>query len=790
MKLFKRIACFALATVVILEMLAACGANSQTESEIYLTKGEFCSYYVYENSMTSQVYTLEDIENSKDGTVEAMILAEWGYLPEETATKDIKKPVTRETVVTVCANGMLALSTGNVETIKDRDLLDNPQLIADAYASGLIDLENGYFNGAKKMSLEDCTAIMELAREIDAGFHFGEDDAVYDYADDVLDIDMYDFESEGIEIQWLDEDQPEGTGDEQPQANGTSFIDWEEKPVAEFLTYKSGEKESSAVADYVAQYNNYFNNQISSPSGFICRVPKGVFEVTWGKPEVGSMVHIRNGQVFIPASIGFYGTELLCQLVDAKLNNGVYECYFAKPTFEEAVESANVSGVNLKEKNAPSVTKEIGEFAGWKFNVDTSGGAIKISAEKDFTVRGDEYWKNGRSRADWAVDTKTIHAKSEFTLSDFNIDVDNLRSFANKRGSGFVKVSYDSTIHFSLSTSLRFTPDSNRNGKFPSNWNNSRWTDGGSSGATEIKVARFTPTNGVVGANIYVYLKIGFDGSLEWTTSADDNGVVIRTKNGNISKESLGEKTTEVSANINVYGRFGVDAKLVIFGFINVIEYDVGLDADVVASVNLYIGEQVQQRGVFADNEGLQELQSSDDTFHYCINISGTIGVSGQLKDCAVKLVLDALSWGKSLNFSVPIWGFSFHFEDGAKVDHCTRGDQTEEDLETTDDDSIELSSYKEVLYPGTCSMVRLDAIPAETAKVIRTANSITVTSGDTRVVIAKYDKATKTIVLEAVGEGSVEVVIKAQKGHWWWKQTVDQSISVTVSPLPEVYLA
>ena len=788
MKIFKRIVCFVLATVVLLEMLAACGANSQAESEIYLTKGEFCSYYVYENSMTSQIYTLEDVENSTDGSVEAKILAEWGYLPEETATEGIKKPVTRETVVTVCANGMLGLSTGDVEAIKDRDLLENPQLMADAYASGLVDLDNGYFNGAKKMSLEDCTAIMDRARELDADFHFGEDDAVYDYADNVVDIDMSTFEGEGIEVQWIEDDSQEG---ETSQANGTSSINWDEEPVAQFLAYRADETESSAEANSVAQYNNYlFNSQGSGLTGFICRVPKTIYESAWGSPEKGSMVHIRNGQAFVPMSVGYYGTELLCLLTDVQQNNGFYDCYFTKPTFEEAVESANVSGVNLKEKNAPSVTKEIGEFAGWKFNVDTSGGAIKISAEKDFTVRGDEYWKNGGPRADWAVDTKTIHAKSEFTLSDFNIDVDNLRSFANKRGSGFVKVSYDSMIHFSLSTSLRFTPDSNRNGKFPSNWNNSRWTDGGSSGATEIKVARFTPTNGVVGANIYVYLKIGFDGSLEWTTSADDNGVVIRTKNGNISKESFGKKTTEVSANINVYGRFGVDAKLVIFGFINVIEYDVGLDADVVASVNLYIGEQVQQRGVFADNEGLQELRSSDDTFHYCINISGTIGVSGQLKDCAVKLVLDALSWGKSLNFSVPIWGFSFHFEDGAKVNHCTRGDQTEEDLETTDDDSIELSSYKEVLYPGTCSMVRLDAIPAETAKVIRTANSVTVTSGDTRVVIAKYDKATKTIVLEAVSEGSAEVVIKAQKGHWWWKQTVDQSISVTVSPLPEVYLA
>lgn len=45
-------------------------------------------------------------------------------------------------------------------------------------------------------------------------------------------------------------------------------------------------------------------------------------------------------------------------------------------------------------------------------------------------------------------------------------------------------------------------------------------------------------------------------------------------------------------------GRFGIDATLKLFRFINVIEYDVGADFDGQAIVDLYYEESLSKQGV------------------------------------------------------------------------------------------------------------------------------------------------------------------------------------------------
>lgn len=42
--------------------------------------------------------------------------------------------------------------------------------------------------------------------------------------------------------------------------------------------------------------------------------------------------------------------------------------------------------------------------------------------------------------------------------------------------------------------------------------------------------------------------------------------------------------------------------------------------------------------------------------------------------------------------------------------------------------------------------------------------NSITVKSNNNKVCTAKYDKVNKLIIIDAIGEGSTEIVVKAKK--------------------------
>ena len=69
--------------------------------------------------------------------------------------------------------------------------------------------------------------------------------------------------------------------------------------------------------------------------------------------------------------------------------------------------------------------------------------SIKINAKKDFTIH-----ETGRKQ-DWQNSKQTTTANAKFEIGDFNIDANNLKSFANKKGKGYIKITYDSNMEFS-----------------------------------------------------------------------------------------------------------------------------------------------------------------------------------------------------------------------------------------------------------------------------------------------------------------------------------------------------
>ena len=766
MKYIKRVLCLILSLLLMIPILSGC-SSKKIDAQLYITKGEFFSYFVHENGLTSDLYTSEDIQKSSDGSVEANIIVEWDYLPENLALKDLKNPVEKEIVVMVCANATFDLKKGNVSEIKDADLLEDPQLIADAYASGFFELENGYFDGAEHMSLVACEEIMNKALEYTANFHYEANTEVTETADDVLEQDDSNYSDGDIVLEILSEEI--ATNIENTKA---SIYTENDAPQVSFLGV-SGQTQNTIQVD------NKFNRSldIKSVKGFMASIKKDTFEKNLKNPNIGDTVIINRGQVIFSSKLNNLNSEMIGVLVEKKLIGDHYECIFNYPEFETAVEKKNVKEGNYSKINKDSFKIEQSECNGWKLEFSVSENSIKINAKKDFTVH-----ETGRKQ-DWQNSKQTMTASANFEIGDFNIDANNLKSFANKKGKGYIKITYDSNMDFSLSQSLRYTPDSNRNGKFPSNWNNSRWTDSNSKGAKTIKIARFSPSfYGVASADIYIYLQISVDGKISFSTSIADGGVQITANSGKISTQKLGTKKSEADVNVNLHGRLGVDAAFKIFTFINVIEYDVGGDLDVRALVNLYYEDKISKSSVYADEEGLNEYRSDDSKFNYCIGVLVELGVSGQLKNSGVKMILNLISKGETLNFEKSIWSGGFHYEDGAFVDKCTRGNDMGDELKKSKDDEVELEAYKVVIESGNTHTVKLSAIPSKTMNLLDSKNSITVKSNNSKVCIAKYDKANKLIIIDAIGEGSTEIVVKAKKGSLWWKESCEQKISVTVN--------
>lgn len=779
MKLLKQVFCMVLTLVLVTQMFAGC-SSKKTDDEIYLTRGEFFAYFVHEYGLTSEQYNASDIQNCEDGSVEADIIVEWGYLTEELATKNLKKTVDKETVVMVCANATFDLKVGNVADIKDADLLEDSQLIADAYASDFFELENGYFDGAEKMSFAACEAIINKAKEYTADFHYEPNSEITETADGVIEQDSTNYTDGDIVIEFYG-DESRSTTDSDPSASETAFHStFDETPRITLLSTSKTPRQAGTLRNNsgcaVTQLNNNFDHfGFQNIKGFSATIMKNTFENALGNPEVGDTVVLNRFQLMMTNKIGYGHGEIIGILVNKQLVGGNYVCMFEYPQFEEAVQKKNVQKANGSGIDTESFIIEKTEVDGWKLEFDVTGNSIKVNAKKNFTV-----YETGRKQ-DYQNAKQTMTATANLEIGDFNLDVNNLKSFANKSGKGYIKITCDTDIGFSLSQSLRYTPDNNRNGKFPSNWSNSRWTDADSKGAKTIKIARFSPSlYGVVGIDVYIYLLISVDGKVSFTTSIENGGVQITANNGKISTTKLGKKESEFSANVNLHNRLGLDASLKIFSFINVIEYDVGADLDLHAVVSLYYEEELSKSGVYADEEGLNEYAADDDKFNYCIGAIIELGVSGQMKDSGVKMILNFISKGDSLDFELPIWSGGFHFEDGGFVDKCTRGNEDEKIEET--DDEIELGSYKVSMDNYTCTTVDLKAIPSDTVDLLDSKNSITVKSKNKNVVKAVYIKKTKTIILEAAGEGSTEVIITAKKGHLWWKKTVEQEISVTVN--------
>ena len=234
---------------------------------------------------------------------------------------------------------------------------------------------------------------------------------------------------------------------------------------------------------------------------------------------------------------------------------------------------------------------------------------------------------------------------------------------------------------------------------------------------------------------------------------------------------------------LNLQATLGADVQVYILGIVKVIDYDIGVVFELNFELTVCTETTEKKEDAGVNSQKLNASGDFQENDMVCIDLGFKIYPKGTLNDCAIKLVNEKLKLGLELNFNLknnPWISVSWHFEENGHVDKCTRGN--EEKVQTTSDDTIELSTYKVIMPDGTCTTVELSKLPASCKDFLNTTNAVTVESLNEDVVKARYVKKGKYIILEANGSGSTEIIIKAKKGILWWKETINQSVSVTVN--------
>lgn len=129
------------------------------------TKAEFFTYFIEQRDITSEKYSQEDVKNCKDGTVQAEIMVEHGYLTKKDAFGDLDELVTKEFVIVTLTNYAIEFADvkiGNPDVFADKDKLMYPQIVANAYESGFFSLNYGeYVCPDNNMSYKDIKKIMD-----------------------------------------------------------------------------------------------------------------------------------------------------------------------------------------------------------------------------------------------------------------------------------------------------------------------------------------------------------------------------------------------------------------------------------------------------------------------------------------------------------------------------------------------------------------------------------------------------------------------------------------------------
>lgn len=750
------------------------GCSSKEVNVNAIEKGEFFALFIDKMGLYPVDSTQEEMIDAEDYNIEAQTMVDWGLLSEELALNNLDEPATKEVVVYACINYVYFRSTGEVSVIKDAEKCADPQAAADAVATGLIELNNGYFDAKQKMTESDCNVIMNKALQIDydGGFVEGEGYAGINPENEntfVMNSDSLP-ESSILAVEYDQTAQSEYESDFEVSP---SDLDTENAVTISNLNY-TGDVKSTDVDTQSAETITIY-------------VTKTQYEFTLRNVKVNSVIFYDSSKYVTPLvnakknPVGNFVGRVISVDLDSKSFEPVYKIVIEKKTDEDIVKDEDVKAKKYKYSvNNISFSPLKGECEGFNYSIspNSSGTGIECSVSKTFT------FTHGKVYGDWRDATISPTVSLSASMSDFSVEVDDIKSLVFGIGSsGYFRLKYKTGAEIGAKAEdLRYVPTNNGNGHFASNFRRSRITDG--AGAKTIKIASIPIALGSTGFSIKigVYLEVSMDGSISISLDKDNDYVMCR-KNGNLLITETTVENKEIKINVSLDAGVKLEVSLncallrtsIIGGYVK-------LGVVATAAVSIYQEETRVVDCCFTSPDCLSAEMKADSSLHSCIDLSYYFYVSGGLTENNMVVKFLKIDTSK-VSFKKPSETKHFHYEDVLNpVSKCTRGKgKTDETTEKTDDEKFAISTYKVVLDKGLCGMVYVVGMPISEKQLNKKyKGNIQVEIADPSVASVIYNKETKTLLIDSKKAGSTEVKIYVRKGKG--KKQYTQTFSVTIS--------
>ena len=455
------------AVLLVLCTLIGITACSGKAEEAHMIKGEF--YNLFLKSFNYYSVDGKNFDETNDYNIEAQAIVDWKLLPEKEAFKGLNKAITKEEAALVCLNSVYIKKQGNADDIKDAKLCKNPQEMANAVATGIVSLDNGYINGKEKLSYQECQDMIENTMQAKINGNFEENQGTIDYA----------AAENSISFSAADIDDESSFSVEGYPSGGSVEIESEEvtskDPVkAAFLSHVNSNK---AEIENTAVINELFN----------VKIPKDLYNSKFSEAKVGDYI-VYTGNICLPKvtklsyenrnkmnTPGYFIEPFVGYLKSVtKVSEKEYNLLLSKPSDEEIMANTDVTQKTIKITNIDFEKKSL-NLAGFNITVspNESKDGVSVSASKTFKLSKNKY-------GNWRDQKADITASATASIENMTVTMDNFKHFFRKDNDyAYMKFSSDTTETFELKTgTLRRAPDSNRNGKFKSNLLSSRFTDG------------------------------------------------------------------------------------------------------------------------------------------------------------------------------------------------------------------------------------------------------------------------------------------------------------------------
>ncbi len=757
MRNFQRVMAIVLCLASLLGLLSGCAGVSDNTS--YATKGEFFAMFITEKGLYSTKYTNEEIAANETYELEAEVMYEW-ILIEEDQKGNLSDGVTRDLVAQVCVRFMsfreeCVAQAGEAPKIKDLDMCYDKQAVQDAVTLGIFTLSNGYFDGAEKMTYEQCYAaidkISELSRTVTS-----DEELDIEYRDDVYEItDTEIYEVNFIESEEDEQLQGEGANPYLQQlstGNGPQVVQLEKQ-----VTYERLELVVS-IFEYNSYPQRYKKGQIIlyDPTNPLLQ-PQFMNCPKFYRAFAGKIVNVEIKGATVKLTLDACPMESLVKDTDG-INK--FATTHGGKVPEDYIDEDRKDGFSIKKSE--------------------SGTGVTVGFKHTFTLTDPIYekqtWRNPEAEPSITLD---------ITLDDFSVTTKNLgKILLGSKSDGEVRVNFNTTIVATAHAGgMRFSPANNGNGGALANIANARWTGGNAGGSENIKLGKADIPLGTSGFSItcYFYLSIRMDGSAH-VVATMDNSFLLSIKKGrwammvSVDNESEKPELEELNVNANIFA--GVVAQPGVY-FWGQCLADASITAglNLVAHASIYkVGEkEAAMRNVFAAQADLDDAEG----YSYCIHTELSLVLRGNLltsRSLIGKVIVRVFKTNIPTFENITPIG-SCHFEDGREMSSCSR--TNEGAVEVNDSDKIYLDNYKVVLRTGQEQSVSITSVPLNDRQIAN-MNGIIVTSTDKSVVNAVFHQGSKTIELEGLREGSAEIVIKIKKSKDK-KAYYTQTISVTV---------